>query len=153
MSPTNQVIVLCYEDHVEPVIARLLLKHRWTLVDGRNGPLAFKQIALLRPPAVVVAPATGEPAVGLVRRLAQHWNRVPILAVGQGGGDLELVMRQAGADCFLPSPIDGEELEAALELMVPGGTREGSRKVAGIGQGGDVAEGSGPYSRRSRRAH
>lgn len=80
---------------------------------------------MAHPRAVIVqVPAAGDPALGLIERLARHWAPMVILAVA--GDVLEQPVRHAGADCFLPSPVDSETLEAVIELMVPGATREES---------------------------
>lgn len=117
-----QVIVLCCEDQVEPGIARSVLKHRWQIVDGRSlSPL--KRVLIAHPRAVVVqVPPAGEPALGLIGKLACHWAPMVVLAVG--GEVMEQPVRQAGADCFLTSPVSAEALEAVIEHVVPGATRE-----------------------------
>lgn len=121
MLGSNQVIVLCYEDQVEPGIARSILKHRWQLVDGRSlSPV--KRVLIAHPRAVIVqVPPAGEPALGVIDRLARHWTPMVVLAVA--GEAMELNARQAGADCFLPTPIESDTLETVIEHMVPGATR------------------------------
>lgn len=150
--PTNPVIVLCYEDYVEPAIARSMLKHRWVLLDARKPVL--KHVFLSRPHVVVVqAPPVAGPAAGMIGRLSQHWRPITIVAVASlNANETELEIRRAGADCFLPGPCEPQELEAVLEQMVPGVTRVGSPDGVRNGQA-DGGGKPGAYSRRSRRAH
>lgn len=154
----SKVIVLCYEDQVEPGIARALLKHQWRLIDGRSATPAIKIVMLAQPCAVIVQiPQGAEPATGLIAKLSRHWNPVRVLAVaGRGAGEAEeLLVRQSGAACFLPHPCAFEMLETTIEHMVPGVTREGSgepvRRSATGTTGRSSASHPGAYSRRASR--
>ncbi|MGD9689216.1 MAG: hypothetical protein AB7Q91_07295 [Phycisphaerales bacterium] len=161
MVESSSVIVLCYEDHVDSGIARALLRNRWRLIDGRSGPPAIKMVMLAHPLAVIVqVPALHASDVPLatIRRLARHWNPTCVLGVaGPDAGDVEVMVRQSGADCFLPHPCSPDALEQMLESMVPGVTRVGSVRAAGRRATGtsDATARAGPnpgaYSRNSRR--
>ena len=126
---TNPVIVLCYDDHVEPGIARSMLKNRWGLIDGRSVAQPLKLLMRSQPQVVVVqVPASVGPVPSLISRLTQHWNPTRVVAAANSGAsDIEMVLRQSGADCFLPSPIDSDELEAAVSSLASGVQREGSK--------------------------
>jgi DNA-binding response OmpR family regulator len=155
---SSKVIVLCYEEALEPGVARSLLRNRWVFLDGRSGKQALKEIVLAHPHAVVVqVPPAGEPATGTIERLSRHWNPMAIVGVASAGAnETEVLVRQAGADCFLPCPCTSEELERTLASMVPGVREESGRIEAPCAAEAGVIGTTGregTYSRRSRRAH
>ncbi len=115
------VVLVGYEEDLQPGVSRCGLKFRWTTLDGRKEGV-IRDILKARPRAVVIQlPRTCERATGLIQRLAAYWNPIATIAVGSDASDRsELAARRAGARCFLPAGCGPERLEEALTACAPG---------------------------------
>ncbi|MGH7133527.1 MAG: hypothetical protein ACREJO_16475 [Phycisphaerales bacterium] len=116
------VIVVKFDDQLQPGIARASLRNRWTILDGRNVQEVTRQILLAHPKAAVVqVPSPASAASRLIARLRNHWAPIVTVAVaGEVNQDQEAEIRRAGASVFLPAQTDCESIEGAVESLVPG---------------------------------
>jgi CheY-like chemotaxis protein len=123
VSPT--VIVVVFEDQVDPALARSALRNRWQILDGRNAGVV-RQVMLAHAKAIVVQIPDAEvavpPAVAMLSRLARHWVPMVLLAVASYGASnaeaAEAAARQAGCDAYLVSPSD-EQVDETLNVLLP----------------------------------
>lgn len=122
------VVVVVFEEDIDPALARSVLRHRWEVVDARAVVSPLKSILIHRPRVVIVQMPAGpaaDAAAGLLSRLSQHWHRVPVLALGvESGGESEVMARVSGAHAFLPRPVSPPSLDELLESFSPGWSKE-----------------------------
>ncbi len=120
---TPLVVVVVFEDRVDPGLARAALRNRWSIVDGRN-PGVVKQVMLAHAKAIVMqvpeTDASVPVAVHTLSRLARHWVPMVLLAVASYGATrVEAAVRQAGCDVFLAAPAS-EQIDSTMEQLLPG---------------------------------
>lgn len=116
------VVVVKYEEGVQPGVSRCALKHRWPVWDARSNESMTRQVFALRPRVLVLqVPHALGPVVEFLDRLRRHWSPVPVLAIASDhSAETEARMRQAGASCLLGPEAGQAEIEEALASLAPG---------------------------------
>jgi DNA-binding NarL/FixJ family response regulator len=115
------VVLVGYEEDLQPGVSRCGRKFRWPTLDGSKEGV-IRDILRARPRAVVIQlPRACERATSLIQRLAAYWNPIATIAVsGDGSERSEAAARRAGVTCFLPAGCGAERLEEALATCAPG---------------------------------
>ena len=115
------VVAVVYEDQVEPGLARSALRNKWPILDARSIAPIAKHVLLAQPRVVLIqVPPTVQPATGLLTRLSRHWNPLRTVAVTSvHAADCEMLVRQSGADVFVPGPCSPDHLEQVVQGLCP----------------------------------
>lgn len=112
------VIALCGSVHVG--LGRAAVRQGWPVLSLGTAVQAMREIRERCPRLVVVqvSAVTGEP-IKLIRLLRHGLQPVLVVAVANGHRNpLECLVRDAGANCYLPSADDDESLEQAVLAML-----------------------------------
>lgn len=122
---STSIIVVRYGEEMVSGLSRCVLKHRWTVVDGRVGS-PMRQVLQAGARAVVVqVSASQDSAVALIEKIRRHWNPVVVVAIADDASERgELVVRRAGATAYLGPSAGVEALESVLRQTVPGAIPE-----------------------------
>lgn len=126
---TPMVVVVVFEDCLDPDLARSALRNRWSIVDGRK-PGLVKEVMLAHAKAIVLqipeAEASVPEAVYTLSRLARHWVPMVLLAVASYGATrAEAQVREAGCDAYLACPAS-ETIDSTMQMLLPGSAGEGT---------------------------
>ena len=147
-------ILLIEDDRSIARLIQLELEHRnLKVLWASDGPSGLEAAAKFEPAAIILdIMLPGVDGVGVLKKLRQHGNRVPIIMLTARDTSADKVHSlDAGADDYLTKPFDTEELMARLrallrrvegdevlrvaDLEVDTATREvrrGERKVEGL---------------------
>jgi len=94
-------------------LARAALRRNWSILDAEEPGLVRAALSKRVRVLIVQLGEGGDAAVGLIQRLSGHWNPVRCVVVGPvAGGNMERVVRGAGASAYVPATADVETIEA-----------------------------------------
>ncbi len=128
-----EVLVVILAGSVHVALARAAVRQRWTVLALDNAVEAMREIRDRCPRLVVlqVSIFNNEP-LRLIRMLRHSSQQVLLVAVAKDHrAQLERMVRDAGASCYLPSAEEEEPLIQAVNSMleytpVPAGADEAS---------------------------
>lgn len=111
---------MALEGLVEPQLRRVADQSALPVLEATDADEAFREIARIRPPAVVVQiSAPVQEALRLIRLVASAARPVPLIAAAAAHEDtVEQAVRDAGATCYLPNS-EISLLGQVLAAMVP----------------------------------
>lgn len=120
MKSTTKALVVALEGPVEPELRRVAEQSALPVLEATDADEAFREIARIRPPAVVVqVSALVREAVKLIRLVASAARPVPVIAAATAHQDtVEQAVRDAGATCYLPNS-EISLLGQVLAALVP----------------------------------
>ena len=131
ISPEQVGVVVVMDRTVVSGLARLALRHRWSLIHLPTAAGVIQTVGRLRVDIAVVHIAV-EPqqAVELIRWLRTTRRELLLIAVSSAGcEEIERMARHAGVHCYLPQTDEVPLERAVTEILRHAVNRAGSRQT------------------------
>jgi hypothetical protein len=132
--PAQPIVVVRFGQTCGAGVARAALRGRWPILQGEDAGLLRAVLASGARVLIVQLDEAGGAALGLVQRLAGHWNPVFSVVVGPRSGlDHETHARSCGAAAYVGSETGCEVIENLAKQLAA--SRRGTPVATGNSDG------------------
>lgn len=134
---SSNVIVVKFDDEMLSGLSRCVLRHRWTVLDGRAERSLVKEIVCSQVSLLLLqVPKDHAPALDLLGRLRRLWRPLTTVAVSSDESEeTETCLRRAGVSAYLGPASSQDAIDRLLAQLAVGSVAGGSQveiKVAKI---------------------
>ncbi|MBX9737959.1 MAG: hypothetical protein K2X32_13640 [Phycisphaerales bacterium] len=119
---SSSVIVVKYDDEMLSGLSRCVLRHRWSVLDGRGAKPLVKEIVCSQVSLLLLqVPKDRAPALDLLERLQRLWRPLTTVALASDECEkLEASLRRVGVTAYLGPSSSQEVIEGLLKQVAPG---------------------------------
>ncbi len=125
---SSNVIVVKYDDEMLSGLSRCVLRHRWSVLDGRAEKSLVKEIVCSRVPVLLLqVPKDSAPALDLLTRLQRLWRPLTTVAISSDEcEETETCLRRAGVSAYLGPSSSQETIDRVLSQLAVGSVAGGN---------------------------
>jgi len=120
VSPYIDVLIVVMAEDVDESLALSATQNGWPLLQATTADEVFFELCQCRPRVLIVQLSLplGE-TLKLISRTRHHWQQVSLVAVTPShDNQIELAVRRAGADCYLPATADVDLVEQTVTAIL-----------------------------------